>query len=199
MPITNKSMRNRAVRTIARKFRVFFLSGVAAAAGGQLWAQASVITVPPSASLDSTQGPTQGVVSQRNLSLGMATTIAQAAIGACRARGAKSAVVVLDRSGLILVALRDEEAPPNTIEMARRKALTARMFNTTSAQFQKNTMPDSPRSGQRDVPEMLALSGGVPIKIGNEIIGSVGSSGSGLEADDSCAKAGVAKVADLLR
>ena len=143
--------------------------------------------------------PHQGVVSQKTLSLGMAITIANTTIAACRAKGAKSAAVVLDRSGQIMVALRDEEAPPNTVEMARRKALTARMFNTTSADFQKNTMPDSARSGQRDVPEMLALSGGVPIKIGNEIIGSVGSSGSGLEADDACAKAGVAKVADLLK
>lgn len=185
-------------RRVANKLGILFLSGLAAAAGGPLMAQSSLITVPPEGSASQPE-PTQGVVSQKNLSLGMATTIAQATIGACRARGAKSAVVVLDRSGLILVALRDEEAPPNTIEMARRKALTARMFNTTSADFQKNTMPDSPRSGQRDVPEMLALSGGVPIKIGKEIIGSVGSSGSGLEADDACAKAGVAKVADLLK
>jgi uncharacterized protein GlcG (DUF336 family) len=175
---------------LLRKVRVLSLSVVAAAACGQLCAQSGEGALP---------GPTQGVVAQKTLSLGMAITIANATIGECRAKGAKSAVVVLDRSGQILVALRDEEAPPNTVEMARRKALTSRMFNTTSADFQKNTMPDSPRSGQRDVPEMLALSGGVPIKIGKEIIGTVGSSGSGLEADDACAKAGVAKVADLLK
>ncbi len=175
----------------SRTFRAFLLSGLAAAACSQAYAQTPVITAPPQAS--------QGVVSQRTLSLGMAITIANATISECRAKGARSAVVVLDRSGQILVALRDEEAPPNTVEMARRKALTSRMFNTTSADFQKNTMPDSPRSGQRDVPEMLALSGGVPVKIGKEIIGTVGSSGSGLEADDACAKAGVAKVADLLK
>jgi uncharacterized protein GlcG (DUF336 family) len=177
-------------RNLPAKVGILWLSVLAVAACGQLFAQTSE---------GAAQGPTQGVVSQRTLSLGMAMTIANATIGECRAKGAKSAVVVLDRSGQILVALRDEEAPPNTVEMARRKALTSRMFNTTSADFQKNTLPDSPRSGQRDVPEMLALSGGVPIKIGKEIIGTVGSSGSGLEADDACAKAGVAKVADLLK
>jgi uncharacterized protein GlcG (DUF336 family) len=180
---------------MSQRLNSLLLFGIALAAGGRLCAQGSVITVAPQESL----GPNQGVVSQRTLSLGMAITIANATIGECRAKGAKSAVVVLDRSGQILVALRDEEAPPNTVEMARRKALTSRMFNTTSADFQKNTMPDTPRAGQRDVPEMLALSGGVPIKIGKEIIGTVGSSGSGLEADDACAKAGVARVADLLR
>jgi uncharacterized protein GlcG (DUF336 family) len=179
-------------------FRAFLLAGIAAIACGQAYAQAT-ITVPPQAAEGGLPGPNQGVVSQRTLSLGLAMTIANATIGECRAKGAKSAVVVLDRSGQILVALRDEEAPPNTVEMARRKAYTSRMFNTTTAEFQKNTMPDSPRSGQRDVPDILALSGGVPVKIGNEIIGTVGSSGSGLEADDACAKAGVAKVADLLK
>jgi uncharacterized protein GlcG (DUF336 family) len=175
---------------VLTKVRILSLSVLAAGVCGQLRAQSGESALP---------GPTQGVVAQKTLSLGMAMTIANTTLGECRAKGAKSAVVVLDRSGQILVALRDEEAPPNTVEMARRKALTSRMFNTTSADFQKNTMPDSPRSGQRDVPEMLALSGGVPIKIGKEIIGTVGSSGSGLEADDACAKAGVAKVADLLK
>jgi len=46
---------------------------------------------------------------------------------------------------------------------------------------------------------MIALSGGVPIKLGEETIGGVGSAGSNLESDDACAKAGIAKVADLLK
>ena len=52
---------------------------------------------------------------------------------------------------------------------------------------------------QRDVADILALGGGVPIQIGNETIGGVGSSGSSQEMDDACAKAGIAKVADLLK
>ena len=40
---------------------------------------------------------------------------------------------------------------------------------------------------------------GVPIQVGNETIGAVGSAGSTLEMDDACAKAGIAKVADLLK
>ena len=169
------------------------IAGLIAIAGCAAWGQTA--TTSPA----DTPQPNQGVISQRTLSLGMAMTIATTTISECRAKGAKSAAVVLDRSGQMIVALRDEGAPPNTVEMARRKAFTARMFNTTTADFQKRTLPDTPQAGQRDVPDVLALSGGVPIKIGNEIIGSVGSSGSGLEADDACAKAGVAKVADLLK
>jgi uncharacterized protein GlcG (DUF336 family) len=43
------------------------------------------------------------------------------------------------------------------------------------------------------------LGGGVPIQVGNETIGGVGSSGSSQEMDDACAKAGVAKVAEMLK
>ena len=69
----------------------------------------------------------------------------------------------------------------------------------TPQDFQKRTTPDSPYAGQRDISDMLALSGGVPIMVGSEAIGGVGSSGSSLESDDLCAKAGIAKVADKLK
>ncbi len=144
----------------------------------------------------------QGVVTQRNLSLGMAQTIAEAALAACREKGFHTSVAVVDRAGQVLVLLRDEQATATTLEMARRKAFTARMFRMSTADFQKRTMPDQPYAGQRDVSDMLALSGGVPIQIGGaggEVIGGVGSSGSSLEQDDACAKAGVAKVAELLK
>jgi uncharacterized protein GlcG (DUF336 family) len=82
--------------------------------------------------------------------------------------------------------------------MARRKAFTARMFRMTTLEFQKRTA-DPAYAAQRDIPDILALGGGVPILVGNEVIGAVASSGSSQEQDDACAKAGVAKVADLLK
>jgi uncharacterized protein GlcG (DUF336 family) len=39
----------------------------------------------------------------------------------------------------------------------------------------------------------------VPIKVGNDTIGAIGSAGSSNEMDDACAKAGIAKVAELLK
>jgi uncharacterized protein GlcG (DUF336 family) len=146
----------------------------------------------------------QDVVMQRNLSLGLAKTIAEAALAECKAKGYHTTVAVVDRAGQLLVLLRDEAAAPTTVEMARRKAYTARMFRMSTQDFQKRTTPDQPYAGQRNVTDMLALSGGVPIQVGSdpankETIGGVGSSGSSLETDDACAKAGVAKVADKLK
>jgi uncharacterized protein GlcG (DUF336 family) len=97
-----------------------------------------------------------------------------------------------------MVILRDEQATAQSAEMARRKAFTARMFRTTTLEFQKRTT-DPAYAPQRQVADILALGGGVPIQVGNEIIGGVGSSGSSQEQDDACAKAGVAKVAAMLK
>ncbi len=106
----------------------------------------------------------QGLVTERNLSMGLAKTIAEAAQAECRAKGYHTTVAVVDRDGLLLILMRDEKAGPHTIEMARRKAYTARVFRTPTAEFQKRTMPDSPIAGQRELTDILAVSGGVPIK-----------------------------------
>jgi len=140
----------------------------------------------------------QGLVTQRNLSLPMAKTIAEAALAACKAKGFNTAVAVVDRAGQVMVILRDEQATAQQVEMARRKAYTARMFRTSTLEFQKRTS-DPAYAPQRELPDILALGGGVPIQVGNDVIGGVGSSGSNQDNDDACAKAGVAKVADLLK
>jgi uncharacterized protein GlcG (DUF336 family) len=140
----------------------------------------------------------QGVIMQRNLSLEMAKTIAEATIAECRAKGYHTAAAVVDRAGQVMVILRDEQATAQTAEMSRRKAYTARMFRSTTLEFQKRTL-DPSYAPQREITDILALGGGVPIRIGDDVIGGVGSSGSTQEQDDACAKAGVAKVASMLK
>lgn len=140
----------------------------------------------------------KGLVMQRNLSLAMAKTIAETALAACQAKGYHTSVVVVDRAGQVIVILRDEQATAHLTEMARRKAYTARMYHTTTLEFQHHTA-DPMYAAQRDVPDILALGGGAPIQVGGETVGGVGSAGSSQEQDDACAKAGIAKVTDLLK
>jgi len=140
----------------------------------------------------------QSIVMQKTLSLGLAKTIAEAALAECQSKGFHTSVVVVDRAGQVLVTLRDEAASGQTADMARRKAYTARMFRMTTLDFQKRT-EDPKYAPQRDVTDILALGGGVPIQIGDEVIGGVGSSGSSQPQDDACAKAGVAKAAGFLK
>src|SRR5712691_2225255 len=74
----------------------------------------------------------QGVVTERNLSLAMAKTIAEATLAECKSKGFNTAAAVVDRAGQVLVILRDEQATAQQAEMARRKAYTARMFRVTT-------------------------------------------------------------------
>jgi uncharacterized protein GlcG (DUF336 family) len=141
----------------------------------------------------------QGVVMQRNLSLGLAKTIAEAAQAECAAKGFHTSVAVVDRAGQVLVIMRDERATAMTADMARRKAYTARMFRIPTMEFQKRTAENPGSEAQRDLADILALSGGVPIQIGDDTIGAVGSAGSNLEMDDACARAGITRVKELLK
>ena len=149
--------------------------------------------------IGSSQAVAQGVVMQRNLSLAMAKTIAEAALAECKSKGYNTSAAVVDRGGQVLVIMRDEQATAQTADMARRKAYTARMFRISTMEFQKRTMDDPARAAQRELTDILALSGGVPVQVGTDTIGGVGSAGSTLEMDDACARAGIAKVAALLK
>jgi uncharacterized protein GlcG (DUF336 family) len=142
----------------------------------------------------------QGVVMQRNVSLPMAKSIAEATLAACKAKGFNTAAAVVDRSGDVIVLMRDEQATSQVGEMARRKAYTARMFRVPTSEFQKRTADGAAgNAAQRDLADILALSGGMPIKVGEDTIGAVGSAGSNLEQDEACAKAGIDHVAHLLK
>jgi uncharacterized protein GlcG (DUF336 family) len=138
------------------------------------------------------------LVTQKNIPLAMAQTIANAALAQCESMGFKVSVTVVDRAGLALVMLRGDGAGLHTPEGSDRKAYTARTFSRPSAEFQKRMMDDPASVGSRLYTRVLALGGGLPIKVGNDVIGAVGVSGSPGK-DDVCSQAGIDKVADQLK
>ncbi len=144
-------------------------------------------------------GGAQGVIMERNVSLLMARAIADGAIEHCAKDGRGVSVAVVDRAGQVRVLLRGDATPPHSPELARRKAYTARTFRRTSSEWAKRS--ETGLAGQRSLDEVIPLGGGVPIMVGDDAIGAVGVSGAsgGQEADEACAKAGIAKVADRLR
>ena len=140
----------------------------------------------------------QGIVTQKNITLELAQTIANAAIAQCRTMGYKISVTVVDREGLPLVMLRDDGAGLSTPEGSDRKAYTARAFSQPSADFVKRLQDRPDTVGSRHYSRILALAGGLPIKVGDEIVGAVGVSGTPGK-DDDCSQAGINKVADQLK
>src|SRR5579872_7488792 len=127
------------------------------------------------------------VLMERDVSLRMALTIAETALAEC---GVNTSVAVVDRAGRLRVFLQGDKAAPHNLELARRKAYTARTFQRTSAEWAKLT--ETTLAGQRMLADVIPLGGGVPIKVGDETIGGVGLSGApmGQAQEEACAKAG---------
>jgi uncharacterized protein GlcG (DUF336 family) len=159
-------------------FRMLAVAGVAAA-----------LVVPASANAQ--------VLSEKNISVKIALTIAETALTECTPR---VSIAVLDRAGRMRVFLQGDGASPHNLELARRKAYTALTFRRTSADWAKRTA-EGDVMGQRSLTDVIPLGGGVPIMIGEEAIGSIGLSGApgGQPKEEACAKAGIAKVQDQLR
>jgi uncharacterized protein GlcG (DUF336 family) len=122
-----------------------------------------------------------------------------AAMAECRKQGFQVAVAVVDRSGVTQALLRDRFAGAHTPEVAADKAWTAVSFRTSTVDLARATQPGQPSSGLRSVARFTAVGGGLPIEAGGSIAGGIGVSGapSG-EADDACAKAGIAVLRDDL-
>jgi uncharacterized protein GlcG (DUF336 family) len=139
------------------------------------------------------------VITHRDVGVRMGLAIAVAALDQCEQDGNSVSVAVVDRAGRLRVFLQSDRANPHNIELARRKAYTARTFGRSSAEWAKRTTEMPELAAQRELADVIALRGGVPIKVGNETIGAVGVSGSSSEGDEKCAMAGIAKVADQLK
>ena len=108
-------------------------------------------------------------------------------------------ITLLDKSGNVAAQLRGDGTGPHTMEFSRLKAYTPRTRNQTSLQTMK-LLEDPANAFIRQIPGVVGVGGGVPIRAGNEVIGGVGVSGApGGEKDEVCANAGLAKVEAALK
>ncbi len=131
----------------------------------------------------------------KDMSAAIAMTLAQTAIATCTTNGYRVSVTVVGRNGEPLVQIRGDNTGPHTMESSLRKAYTARTFRVPSGEIAKRLKED-PAYGAVHLTNVIATLGGLPILLGEEVIGAVGVSGApGGEKDEVCAKAGIDKVA----
>ena len=136
---------------------------------------------------------------EKNVSMAMSMAIIQGALEQCTKDGYKVSVTIVDKSGNVAAQLRGDGTGPHTMEFSRMKAYTARTRNQTSQQTMK-AMEDPANSFLKQIPSVVGVGGGVPIRAGTEVIGAVGVSGApGGEKDEVCANAGIAKVEAALK
>jgi uncharacterized protein GlcG (DUF336 family) len=145
-------------------------------------------------------GATQAQVqSQRDVTWKLGLEIAQGAIVECAKRNVPITVAVVDRAGRLRILIASDNPSPHSLELARRKAYTARTFRRSTLEWRDNTEPGKEAAGQRMLADVIPLGGGYPINVGNDTIGGVGVSGNNQAGDEACARAGVEKVADQLK
>jgi uncharacterized protein GlcG (DUF336 family) len=138
-----------------------------------------------------------GTYALRHLTPETAIKAARAALEDCRKRGYQVTVAVVDRSGVAQALVRDRFAGPHTVTTAIGKGYTAVSFRTDTLEFAKATQSGSPSSGVRALPNVVAVGGGVMIEANGAMVGGIGVSGAPTgDADEACARAGVAAIKD---
>jgi len=140
----------------------------------------------------------QGLPTTKVLTLDVAQAIAQEAMATCRSNGYKVTVTVVDSGNIQKVFLHDDGAANATVEVARMKANSV-IANGRPSGPPPNLAPGAPVPPPV-LPGTINAMGGVPIKVGDMMIGAVAVSGApGGDKDAACANAGLAKVADKLK
>jgi uncharacterized protein GlcG (DUF336 family) len=142
----------------------------------------------------------EGVRTERNMSLDIANQIAAATVAACTANGYAVAAAVVDRAGSLRALQRADNAGPHTLSSSQAKAYTSASAKNTTLAMMEGAQKNPAGANLVYMPGFLLLGGGVPIKVGNEVIGAVGVGGApGGHLDEQCAMAGIDKVKEQLK
>lgn len=127
------------------------------------------------------------------LPLEMAQKAANAAMKKCAADGQRVSVAVVERSGETKVLLKADGSGPHTVSSSRGKAFTSASMGRATAGLSDFLKDHRELDGLRDMdPRLVILAGGLPIKIGDALVGGIGVGGapSGV-IDEACAQAGL--------
>jgi len=134
-------------------------------------------------------------VSQAVISCDAAATVVQAAVAHARGHGWRINVAVVDAGGNLAAFLRMPGSFVPSIDIAIDKAWTAAGFGFPTGDWMKVTEGnEGMKLGFSARPRLVVFGGGLPIRVGSELIGGVGVSGASEEQDAECARAGLAAI-----
>jgi uncharacterized protein GlcG (DUF336 family) len=128
-----------------------------------------------------------------NITLEQAQKIINSALEKAKQMDLKMNIAIVD-AGVNLVAFaKMDDAWLGSIDIAIKKAETARYFNMPTGEIGKLSQPgESLFNIEHSNGGLISFPGGIPIKNSkNEIIGAIGVSGSSVENDHKVASAGI--------
>ncbi|WP_062646302.1 GlcG/HbpS family heme-binding protein [Streptomyces maremycinicus] len=105
--------------------------------------------------------------------------------------GSPSNIAVVDVGGNLVAHIRMDEAWIGSVDISVSKAFTSRAFDISTADLAANAGPgeqffgiDASNNGR-----VMIFAGGVPLRLGDRIVGAVGVSGGSGEQDQTVAEA----------
>jgi len=132
-----------------------------------------------------------------DLTLAQAEAAVAAAQGKAKEIGAKMDIAVVGAGANLKAFVRMDGAWLGSIDIAVKKARTARWFDMNTGEIGKLSQPGGPLFGiEHSNDGLISFPGGIPLRnAAGEIIGAIGVSGSTVEDDHLVAEAGAKAVA----
>ncbi|WNW13915.1 heme-binding protein [Pseudomonas sp. DTU_2021_1001937_2_SI_NGA_ILE_001] len=135
------------------------------------------------------------VANRPDVTLPLANALLDATLAACHAEGRTGVAAVVDRGGNLVAVQRDDNVGPHNTLAAQRKAYTALSTKTPTRLLAERARNNPEAANLNTLGELLLLGGGVPLKVGDQVIGALGVAGSGGAAEDEgCALKAIAQV-----
>ena len=135
-------------------------------------------------------------LSTQDISLDQARAAVDAAVQKSREMNVKMDIAVVDAGGNLKAFARMDGAWLGSIDIAQKKARTARYFDMPTGEVGKLSQPGKPLYMiEVSNDGLITFPGGVPIRTqGDVVIGAIGVSGSTVENDDAVARAGAGAI-----
>lgn len=108
---------------------------------------------------------------------------------------AEVCIAVLDQSGQLLAFTRMDNAPPGCIDSAIKKGRAAALYRTSTDKYMARA--NGAESAIAALPNMVPLGGGAVVKVGNQVTGAVGVSGTANPDEIAIADAGSKAIGNL--
>ncbi len=130
-----------------------------------------------------------------DLTLEQAQTAVAAALQAATDAGTLMNIAVVDAGGNLKAFARQDGAWLGSIDIAIKKARTARFFDRETGSIGELSQPGGPLYNvEVSNGGLITFHGGIPLTVGGTIVGAIGVSGDSVENDRLVAQAGAATL-----
>jgi uncharacterized protein GlcG (DUF336 family) len=131
-----------------------------------------------------------------DITMEQAQMVLEAALNKAKETNTKMDIAVVDAGANLKAFIRMDDAWIGSIDIAIRKAKTARFFNMPTGEIGKLSQPGGSLYNIEHSNEgLITFPGGLPLKNSKgQIIGAIGVSGSTVENDHLVAEAGAAAI-----